>query len=37
MPGGNHITVDISLSDEDLEVLDRAFPPPTKKVPLEMI
>lgn len=33
----NRAALDISLRDEDLEVLDRAFPPPTKKVPLEMI
>lgn len=28
---------DIALSDEDLQALDRAFPPPKRKVPLEMI
>ena len=27
----------IVLSDEDLAALDRAFPPPTRKVPLEML
>jgi len=29
--------VDIELTTEDLHELDQAFPPPTRKTPLEMI
>jgi len=27
----------VRLTDEDLAALDKAFPPPTKKQPLEML
>jgi diketogulonate reductase-like aldo/keto reductase len=33
----NFAALDIKLTDDDLALLDRAFPPPSKKVPLEMI
>ncbi|MBO3760774.1 aldo/keto reductase [Ciceribacter sp. L1K22] len=33
----NREAVDVDLTDEDLAVLDEAFPPPARKVPLEMI
>jgi diketogulonate reductase-like aldo/keto reductase len=33
----NHGALDLRLSKHDLSELDDAFPPPTKKVPLEMI
>jgi diketogulonate reductase-like aldo/keto reductase len=33
----NRIALDIPLTNEDFAALDRAFPPPTKKTPLEMI
>lgn len=33
----NYGAFDVKLSKQDLFVLDKAFPPPTKKVPLEMI
>jgi diketogulonate reductase-like aldo/keto reductase len=33
----NHGALDLRLSKQDLSELDDAFPPPTKKVPLEMI
>jgi diketogulonate reductase-like aldo/keto reductase len=33
----NRIALDIPLSTDDVAVLDRAFPPPTQKRPLEMI
>ncbi|MBR0555170.1 aldo/keto reductase [Ciceribacter sp. L1K23] len=33
----NREAVDVDLTDEDLAVLDEAFPPPAGKVPLEMI
>jgi diketogulonate reductase-like aldo/keto reductase len=33
----NREALDIDLTEDDLAELDRAFPPPTKKVPLEMI
>jgi diketogulonate reductase-like aldo/keto reductase len=33
----NRIALDIPLSRADFEALDRAFPPPKQKVPLEMI
>jgi diketogulonate reductase-like aldo/keto reductase len=33
----NRIALDIPLSSDDLAALDRAFPPPTEKRPLEMI
>jgi diketogulonate reductase-like aldo/keto reductase len=29
--------LDIPLSPQDMAALDRAFPPPTRKMPLEMI
>lgn len=29
--------IDLDISDEDWEALDRAFPPPSKKQPLEML
>lgn len=33
----NRDAADLDLTDEDLEALDRAFPPPTRPTPLEMI
>jgi diketogulonate reductase-like aldo/keto reductase len=33
----NRATVEIQLTTEDLAILDRAFPPPGRKMPLEMI
>ncbi|MCX8999746.1 aldo/keto reductase [Rhizobiaceae bacterium BDR2-2] len=33
----NRAATDIDLSDDDLAVLDHAFPPPTRKTPLEML
>ena len=33
----NRAAVEIALTDADLADLDRAFPPPTRKVPLEML
>jgi diketogulonate reductase-like aldo/keto reductase len=33
----NRIALDIPLAQHDFAALDRAFPPPTSKVPLEMI
>jgi diketogulonate reductase-like aldo/keto reductase len=33
----NRSALDVHLSDEDLAQLDRAFPPPTEKQPLEML
>jgi diketogulonate reductase-like aldo/keto reductase len=33
----NRASLDIELTEEDLAELDRAFPPPRKKVPLKMI
>jgi diketogulonate reductase-like aldo/keto reductase len=33
----NHRALDITLAPEDLLELDDAFPPPTRKIPLEMI
>lgn len=33
----NRAALDIRLSAEDIEEIDRAFPPPTRKRPLEMI
>ncbi|MDG6093846.1 aldo/keto reductase [Acetobacter sp. AN02] len=33
----NAAAVEIRLSDDDLAVLDKAFPPPSRRVPLEMI
>lgn len=33
----NHAALELRLTDEDLAELDRAFPPPRQKVPLEMI
>jgi diketogulonate reductase-like aldo/keto reductase len=32
----NRLALDISLTEEDLRKLDQAFPPPRKKVPLEV-
>jgi diketogulonate reductase-like aldo/keto reductase len=32
----NRAALDLTLTEEDLTDLDRAFPPPRKKVPLEM-
>ena len=33
----NRAALDIKLTEEDLEEIDRAFPPPNRKVPLEVI
>ncbi|MBP1857375.1 aldo/keto reductase [Rhizobium herbae] len=33
----NRATVEVHLTDDDLAILDRAFPPPGRKMPLEMI
>ncbi|MCW0001950.1 aldo/keto reductase [Pararhizobium sp. YC-54] len=33
----NRATVEVHLTDDDLAILDRAFPPPKRKMPLEMI
>jgi diketogulonate reductase-like aldo/keto reductase len=33
----NRATVEVQLTDDDLAILDRAFPPPGRKMPLEMI
>ena len=33
----NHGALDLSLTEEDWSELDRAFPPPTRKRPLEML
>ncbi len=33
----NRAALDLSLTPEDLAELDQAFPPPTRKVPLEML
>ena len=33
----NRGALDIELSSEDIDELDDAFPPPTRKTPLEMI
>jgi diketogulonate reductase-like aldo/keto reductase len=33
----NRASIEVQLTDDDLAVLDRAFPPPAGKVPLEMI
>jgi hypothetical protein len=33
----NRAALDLSLEPEDLAELDRAFPPPARKKPLEMI
>jgi diketogulonate reductase-like aldo/keto reductase len=33
----NRAAVDIQLTDDDLEKLDEIFPPPKRKIPLEMI
>ena len=32
----NRAALDLILTEEDLEELDQAFPPPRRKVPLEM-
>ena len=33
----NHAALDLELSDEDLDELDQAFPPPSEPQPLEML
>ena len=33
----NHGAVDLCLSEEDIEELDKAFPPPRRKLQLEML
>src|ERR1700732_4128896 len=33
----NRAALDIKLTQDDLQLLDQAFPPPTKPVPLEML
>jgi diketogulonate reductase-like aldo/keto reductase len=33
----NRATVEVQLTDDDLAILDKAFPPPGRKMPLEMI
>jgi len=33
----NRATVEVHLTEDDLVILDRAFPPPARKVPLEVI
>lgn len=33
----NRATVEVQLTDDDVAILDRAFPPPGRKMPLEMI
>jgi len=33
----NRAALDIELTDDDLEELDQAFPPPKRKIALEMI
>jgi len=33
----NRAALDIKLTDRDLQELDEAFPPPKRKIPLEMI
>ncbi len=33
----NRATVEVQLTTEDLAILDKAFPPPGRKIPLEMI
>jgi diketogulonate reductase-like aldo/keto reductase len=33
----NRAALDVHLTAEDLAELDRAFPPPARKVPLEII
>jgi hypothetical protein len=33
----NRIALDIPMTKEDFAALDRVFPPPDHKVPLEMI
>jgi hypothetical protein len=33
----NRGALEIELTTEDLDELDKAFPPPTRKKPLEMI
>ncbi len=33
----NRAALDIQLTDRDLEELDQAFPPPSEKIPLEML
>jgi diketogulonate reductase-like aldo/keto reductase len=33
----NRGAVEVHLTEDDLAILDRAFPPPTRKMPLEMI
>jgi diketogulonate reductase-like aldo/keto reductase len=33
----NRQVLDLQLTDEDLALIDRDFPPPRRKIPLEMI
>jgi diketogulonate reductase-like aldo/keto reductase len=33
----NHAAVDLTLSGDDVAALDAAFPPPTRRGPLEML
>jgi diketogulonate reductase-like aldo/keto reductase len=33
----NHQSVSLDITDEDWDVLDAAFPPPSRKMPLEMV
>jgi diketogulonate reductase-like aldo/keto reductase len=33
----NRAALDIELTDQDLKELDQAFPPPNRKIPLEML
>ncbi|MEU3462892.1 aldo/keto reductase [Streptomyces sp. NPDC006733] len=33
----NHASLDLHLTDDDLRTLDRSFPPPTRKQPLDML
>jgi diketogulonate reductase-like aldo/keto reductase len=33
----NHAALDLHLTDDDLRALDQAFPPPTRKQPLEVL
>lgn len=33
----NRVALDIELTDRDLKELDQAFPPPNRKIPLEML
>jgi diketogulonate reductase-like aldo/keto reductase len=33
----NRAALDIELTDRDLKELDQTFPPPDRKIPLEMV